>query len=92
MENLCSFSIFSPRRRKVAAQFYALPKCFKNVEVKEYEVARNDVDLICLKLRTAYTEPVLGTKEIKHLISLALDTNKEVREDFRQCRVSGEGA
>lgn len=63
----------------MSAQFYALPKCFKNVEVQEHEVARNDPDLICLKLKTAYTEPLLGTKSIKHLISLSLDETESVR-------------
>ena len=62
----------------MATQFFALPKCFSDVTVREHEVARNDEDLICLKLRTAYTAPVLGTKEIKHLISLSLDSTEAV--------------
>ncbi|KAK9900342.1 hypothetical protein P389DRAFT_192614 [Cystobasidium minutum MCA 4210] len=64
---------FADTRRKIAAQFYALPKCFSKVEVLEYEVAENHDNLTCLKLRTAYTEPLVGTKEIKHLVSLAYD-------------------
>lgn len=67
-------------RRKIAAQFYALPKCFSKVEVLEYEVAENHDNLTCLKLRTAYTEPLVGTKEIKHLVSLAYDPKSPVSD------------
>lgn len=66
-------------RRKIAAQFYALPRCFSKVEVLEYEVAFNEGNLTCLKLKTAYTEPILGTKEIKHLVSLNYDHTSPVR-------------
>jgi hypothetical protein len=66
----------------MAAQFYALPKCFKDVSVQQHEVAKNDPDLICLKLQTAYTEPVLGTKVIKHLITLSLDQIEAVGADY----------
>lgn len=49
------------------------------MEVLEYEVAASEDNLICLKLKTAYTEPLIGTKEIKHLVSLSLDPKSEVR-------------
>lgn len=72
----------SPRRacsRKIAAQFIALPNVFSKVEVLEHEVARNDPDLICVKMHMAYTAPIMGTKTIKNLLSLALDTTGPVR-------------
>lgn len=79
---------FADTRRKLVTQFFALPKCFSDVTVREHEVARNDEDLICVKLRTAYTAPVLGTKEIKHLISLSLDNTDAVSVPWRARQIS----
>jgi hypothetical protein len=43
---------FCDTRRKIAAQWYALHKCFSNVQVKEYEVVHSgkNPDLVCLPL------------------------------------------
>lgn len=63
----------------MAAQFYALPKCFSKVEVLEHQVCLAEDHLICIKLKTAYTAPLLGTKEVKHIVSLSLDPQSDVR-------------
>lgn len=46
--------------------------------MQESEVARNDEDLIVLKLATKYAEPVIGSKIVKHLVTLSLDNSTGV--------------
>jgi len=72
---------FCDTRRKIAGQFYALPKVFSNTQVLEYEVAQ--LDPIVLKLRTAFTEKPLGTKEVEHLVTLVTENDESGRPLIR---------
>ena len=81
---------YAKSRRKIAGQFYALPKVFSNTQVLEYEVAQLDpvsigvpyddqkleLKQIVLKLRTAFTEKPLGTKEVEHLVTLVTENDE----------------
>lgn len=67
-----------PFRRQIAAHFYALPEYFGQLKVLAHQICFCAADIICIKIQTAYTEPSVGTKTLKHLVSLGLDHNSEV--------------
>lgn len=70
---------FCDTRYKIAGQWYGLPKAFKSLNPKAYEVVANEKDEIVFKLRQEYTFKLVNiTKVVDSLITLKLDPD-EVR-------------
>ncbi|KAL0631481.1 hypothetical protein Q9L58_009640 [Maublancomyces gigas] len=69
---------FCDTRYKIAGQWYGLPKAFKRLNPKEYEVVENESDEVIFKLRLEYTIRGIGaTKLVDSLVTLKLDPNEE---------------
>ncbi|RPB17238.1 hypothetical protein P167DRAFT_498877, partial [Morchella conica CCBAS932] len=69
---------FCDTRYKIAGQWYGLPKAFKSLNPKAYEVVANEKDEIVFKLRQEYTFKLVNiTKVVDSLITLKLDPGEE---------------
>ncbi|KAF8841362.1 hypothetical protein BDN67DRAFT_1068569 [Paxillus ammoniavirescens] len=78
--------VYANNRYKMAGQWFALPKLFKESKNEGYEVVRNDRDIIQFKNEQSWTFRVISkTATISALVSLTLDPNT-VDSDFIQIK------
>lgn len=78
--------VYANDRYKMAGQWFALPKPFKNSHNVIYEITKNDRDLIQFKNEQSWTfAGILKTAVINALVSLSLDPDT-VDSDFIQIK------
>lgn len=78
--------VYANDRYKMAGQWFALPKLFKDSKNERYEVIKNDRDLIQFKNEQSWTFKVIPkTATINALVSLSLDPDT-VDSDFIQVK------
>ena len=78
--------VYANDRYKMAGQWFALPKLFKESKNEGYEVIRNDRDLIQFKNEQSWTFKLIPkTATINALVSLSLDPGT-VDSDFIQVK------
>ena len=78
--------VYANDRYKMAGQWFALPKLFKESKNERYEIIKNDRDLIQFKNELSWTFKVIPkTATINALVSLSLDPDT-VESDFIQVK------
>ncbi|ETN47265.1 uncharacterized protein HMPREF1541_01457 [Cyphellophora europaea CBS 101466] len=78
--------VYANDRYKMAGQWFALPKLFKDSKNEGYEIIKNDRDLIQFKNEQSWTFKVIPkTATINALVSLSLDPGT-VDSDFIQVK------
>ena len=66
--------VYANDRYKMAGQWFALPKLFKDSKNEGYEIVKNDRDLIQFKNEQSWTFKLIPkTATINALVSLSLD-------------------
>ncbi|KAH7919103.1 hypothetical protein BV22DRAFT_1134086 [Leucogyrophana mollusca] len=78
--------VYANDRYKMAGQWFALPKLFKESKNEGYEIVKNDRDLIQFKNEQSWTFKIIPkTATINALVSLSLDPDT-VDSDFIQVK------
>jgi hypothetical protein len=78
--------VYANDRYKMAGQWFALPKLFKESRNEGYEIVKNDRDLIQFKNEQSWTFKIIPkTATINALVSLSLDPDT-VDSDFIQIK------
>jgi hypothetical protein len=78
--------VYANDRYKMAGQWFALPKLFKESKNEGYEIVKNDKDLIQFKNEQSWTFKIIPkTATINALVSLSLDPDT-VDSDFIQIK------
>lgn len=78
--------VYANDRYKMAGQWFALPKLFKDSKNESYEIIRNDRDVIQFKNEQSWTFKLIPkTATINALVSLSLDPGT-VDSDFIQVK------
>jgi len=78
--------VYANDRYKMAGQWFALPKLFKDSKNERYEIIKNDRDLIQFKNEQSWTFKIIPkTATINALVSLSLDPDT-VDSDFIQVK------
>jgi len=78
--------VYANDRYKMAGQWFALPKLFKDSKNERYEVIKNDTNLIQFKNEQSWTFKLIPkTATINALVSLSLDPDT-VDSDFIQVK------
>ncbi|KAK5003972.1 hypothetical protein BJ546DRAFT_837493 [Cryomyces antarcticus] len=78
--------VYANDRYKMAGQWFALPKLFKDSKNEGYEIIKNDRNLIQFKNEQSWTFKIIPkTATINALVSLALDPDT-VDSDFIQVK------
>jgi hypothetical protein len=78
--------VYANDRYKMAGQWFALPKLFKDSKNEGYEIIKNDRDLIQFKNEQSWTFKLIPkTATINALVSLSLDPDT-VDSDFIQVK------
>jgi hypothetical protein len=78
--------VYANDRYKMAGQWFALPKLFKDSKNERYQIVKNDRDLIQFKNEQSWTFKIIPkTATINALVSLSLDPDT-VDSDFIQVK------